>query len=134
MFSPPWFCCSSYLKDISPSCWIGLLFCNFSEFYFNLLLIIIIVDIYVVQICRSVHISAYDKNHEEIVQPNVVPDHVIPPHNEKYWAPHPQTGVFGPTTDGKFDVHATATSEDSVLEQKTFIRPLEDLDKPPVQP
>ncbi|KAI3457886.1 hypothetical protein Pfo_014549 [Paulownia fortunei] len=88
---------------------------------------------------RSVHVSAYDKNPEENVHPTVVPDHVIPPQPEEYWAPHPQTGVFGPATNdnpgpgGGSGVHASAGA-DSVLEQKAFFRPLEDLDKPPVQP
>ncbi|KAL7106728.1 hypothetical protein ACP275_06G011200 [Erythranthe tilingii] len=83
--------------------------------------------------CVGVHSSAYDKNQEDHVQANMVPDHVMPPQPEVYWAPHPKTGVFGPTT-GSSDEHEASASEDSVLEQKTFFRPLEDLDKPPVQP
>ncbi|KAK4433204.1 Late embryogenesis abundant protein [Sesamum alatum] len=84
---------------------------------------------------RSVHVSAYDKNPEDNINPTVVPDHVIPPQVEEYWAPHPKTGVFGPATDDKPGVHASASaSPDSVLEEKAFFRPLEDLDKPPFQP
>lgn len=86
------------------------------------------------------HVSVYDKNPEDHVHPSVVPDDVIPPQPEKYWAPHPQTGVFGPATDhkpasgGERGLHASASADlDSVLEQKAFFRPLEDLDKP-VQP
>ncbi|KAL0452338.1 UNVERIFIED_CONTAM: Late embryogenesis abundant protein [Sesamum latifolium] len=87
---------------------------------------------------RGVHVSVYDKNPEEHVRPTVVPDDVIPPQPDQYWAPHPQTGVFGPATDhkpssgGDRGLHVSASAE-SVLEQKAFFRPLEDLDKP-VQP
>ncbi|XP_009770359.1 late embryogenesis abundant protein At5g17165-like [Nicotiana tabacum] len=78
---------------------------------------------------RAVHASVYDKNPEEYVRPYfVVPDEVI---NDKYWAPHPQTGVFGPVTDHSgFKIMPASASVDSVLEQKAFFRPLEDLDKP----
>ncbi|KAK4489823.1 hypothetical protein RD792_000467 [Penstemon davidsonii] len=89
---------------------------------------------------RSVHGSVYEKNPEDLVQSTVVPDHVIHPlQPDQYWAPHPQTGVFGPAKDhnpasgGESGFHASA-SEDSVLEQKAFFRPLEDLDKPEVHP
>ncbi|KAL0321663.1 UNVERIFIED_CONTAM: Late embryogenesis abundant protein [Sesamum calycinum] len=85
---------------------------------------------------RSVHVSAYEKNPEDNINPTVVPDHVIPPQTEEYWAPHPQTGVFGPASDDK-GVNANANGSgraESVLEEKAFFRPLEDLDKPPVQP
>ncbi|KAG8381648.1 hypothetical protein BUALT_Bualt06G0143400 [Buddleja alternifolia] len=86
---------------------------------------------------RSVHATAYEKNPDEHALPTVVPDHVIPSQSEEYWAPHPETGVFGPATDdnlasrGNGDLHASVNT-DSVLEQKAFIRPLEveDLEKP----
>ena len=45
---------------------------------------------------RAAHTSVYDKNLDDHTPPNVVPDHVIPPHSDKYWEPHPKTGVFGP--------------------------------------
>lgn len=79
--------------------------------------------------------SVYDKNPEEHVRPAVVPDDVISVQSENFWGPHPQTGVFGPAKDhkpssgGERGLHASA----SVLEQKAFFRPLEDLEKP-VQP
>ncbi|CAI9774232.1 unnamed protein product [Fraxinus pennsylvanica] len=84
---------------------------------------------------RGVHVSVYDKNPEEHVRPTVVPDDIIAPQSDKYWAPNPQTGVFGPETDHKPTAGTAATasvSEDSVLEQKAFFRPLEveDLEKP----
>ncbi|EYU19730.1 hypothetical protein ABFS82_06G093500 [Erythranthe guttata] len=86
---------------------------------------------------RGVHVSVYDKNVEEHVHAGVVPDDLIRPQSEKYWSPHPQTGVFGPAADHKLTtvsgdhcgLHMSAGS-DSVLEQKAFFRPLEDLDKP----
>lgn len=82
------------------------------------------------------HVSVYEKNPEEHFHPNVVPDDVILPQSDKYWSPHPQTGVFGPSTDhklvsaGEHGMHVSASAADSVLEQKAFFRPLEDLDKP----
>lgn len=73
--------------------------------------------------------SVYDKNPEEQVR---VPDDVIPgdPRPEHYWSPHPQTGVFGPAKDHKPAERGLHVKADSVLEQKAFFRPLEDLDKP----
>ncbi|KAJ8559784.1 hypothetical protein K7X08_003842 [Anisodus acutangulus] len=80
---------------------------------------------------RAVHASVYDKNPEEYVQPFVVPDEVIKAQSDKYWAPHPQTGVFGPATDHSgFHIRPASVGVNSVLEQKTFFRPLEDLEKP----
>ncbi|MCD9645580.1 hypothetical protein HAX54_034596 [Datura stramonium] len=86
---------------------------------------------------RAVHASVYDKNPEEYVQPFVVPDEVIKAQSDKYWTPHPQTGVFGPATDHHiasrergFSIRPASASVDSVLEQKAFFRPLEDLEKP----
>ncbi|XAR52101.1 hypothetical protein NMG60_11020002 [Bertholletia excelsa] len=86
---------------------------------------------------RAVHASVYDKNVDDQVHPSVVPDDVIQPESEKYWAPHPQTGVFGPATGqnpatgGNRGIPSSVNGgEDSVLEQKAFFRPLEDLEKP----
>lgn len=82
---------------------------------------------------RAVHVSVYDKNVDEQVRPTVVPDEVIEPQSDKYWAPHPQTGVFGPATgDNPAPGESSAVNdgEESVLEQKAFFRPLEDLEKP----
>ncbi|XP_019243070.1 PREDICTED: uncharacterized protein LOC109223277, partial [Nicotiana attenuata] len=63
---------------------------------------------------------------QEYVRP--YSDEVI---NDKYWAPHPQTGVFGPATDHSgFKTTPASATVDSVLEHKAFFRPLEDLDKP----
>ncbi|CAI9775090.1 unnamed protein product [Fraxinus pennsylvanica] len=88
---------------------------------------------------RSVHVSVYDKNVEENVveenvQPTVVPDDVISPLSDEYWEPHPETGVFGPATDGDkpaIDGEPLKANGDSVLEEKAFFRPLEDLEIPP---
>ncbi|KAL2558882.1 hypothetical protein Fot_03621 [Forsythia ovata] len=87
---------------------------------------------------RGVHVSVYDKNVEENAveenaQPTAVPDNVIPPLSDDYWEPHPKTGVFGPATDDKpaLGGEPPSASGESVLEEKTFIRPLEDLDIPP---
>ncbi|KAL3524517.1 hypothetical protein ACH5RR_017351 [Cinchona calisaya] len=91
---------------------------------------------------RAVHVSVYDKNSEDD-QNQIPPTHGMqPPHShshsqsDNYWAPHPQTGVFGPssTEENNHPLASAATvTEDSVLEQKTYFRPLEDLEKPPPQ-
>ncbi|XP_059300143.1 late embryogenesis abundant protein At5g17165-like [Lycium ferocissimum] len=78
---------------------------------------------------RAVHMSVYDKNPEEYL--SSVPDEVIKVQSDKYWTPHPQTGVFGPATDhiicGEQSFHFCPV--DSVLEQKVFFRAdLEDLE------
>lgn len=92
-------------------------------------------------ICRrSAHIPAYDKNLDDEVRPTVVPDHVIEAQSENYWAPHPQTGVFGPATDheGGDQVILSSPAENggskSVLEQKAWFRPLEDVEMPRTHP
>ncbi|KAJ6846417.1 seed specific protein Bn15D1B [Iris pallida] len=80
--------------------------------------------------------SSYDKNVEEHVRPAVVPDHVIDA--EKYWAPNPQTGVFGPAAEGG-GAHlgpargpsVAGSVPGSVLDQTAWFRPLEDVQKPP---
>lgn len=88
---------------------------------------------------RAAHASVYDKNPDEQSQPSIVPDNVIPPQPDKYWAPHPQTGVFGPaaehshTAGGKDGSSPADIGEGaSVLEQKAWFRPtsIEDLEKP----
>ncbi|XP_022159632.1 late embryogenesis abundant protein At5g17165-like [Momordica charantia] len=82
--------------------------------------------------------TAYEKNTEDQeVCPTVVPDHVIfhteaAAQNQNYWAPHPQTGVFGPPahhTD--YSPSASASKEGSVLDLKAWFRhtALEDVDK-----
>ena len=77
------------------------------------------------------HVSQYDKNMDDQVRPTVVPDDVVQPESEKYWAPHPQTGVFGPEAENKLSAASPENcGEGSVLEEKAFFRPLEDLDKP----
>ncbi|CAI9302231.1 unnamed protein product [Lactuca saligna] len=83
---------------------------------------------------RGVHVSVYDKNIDEQVRPTLVPEEAITrKDSEQYWAPHPKTGVFGPVDEG--DSGGAAGSEaagvdGSVLEEKAFFRPSENLDKP----
>ncbi|GFY81809.1 hypothetical protein Acr_02g0000490 [Actinidia rufa] len=98
---------------------------------YNELMMTVIIAIIVCR--RAVHVSVYDKNVEDQVRPTVVPDDVIGSQPDKYWAPDPQTGVFGPATEhkpGEGGVSSSNGGEDSVLEQKAFFRPLEDLEKP----
>ncbi|KAK4256222.1 hypothetical protein QN277_009116 [Acacia crassicarpa] len=88
---------------------------------------------------RAAYSSLYDKNFDDQVRPTVVPDNVIQAaHSDKYWAPHPQTGVFGPQTENQNLQPSSAASTAnagtaaSVLEEKAWFRPtsLEDLEKP----
>lgn len=76
----------------------------------------------------------YDKNPDEQARPSIVPDEVIQPQPDKYWAPHPQTGVFGPVTDHPTAAAAKAANGGSyaVEEEKAWFRPtsLEDSEKP----
>ncbi|KAI4295336.1 hypothetical protein L6164_035391 [Bauhinia variegata] len=95
------------------------------------------------KIRSATYSSQYEKNPDDHVQASVVPDDVIQQQSTNYWAPHPQTGVFGPATDaaaGDRSFHslsaADAGKEESVLEEKAWFRPtsLEDLEKPHQQP
>ncbi|XVF41615.1 hypothetical protein PTKIN_Ptkin01aG0293700 [Pterospermum kingtungense] len=86
---------------------------------------------------RSAHASAYDKNLDDQLRPTIVPDDVIQPLSDKYWAPDPHTGVFGPATDSAAGVKPPPSSLgngglNSVLEEKAWFRPtsIEDLEKP----
>uniref|UniRef100_A0A7N0VCN5 Late embryogenesis abundant protein n=1 Tax=Kalanchoe fedtschenkoi TaxID=63787 RepID=A0A7N0VCN5_KALFE len=88
---------------------------------------------------RNAHENAYEKNIEDQLNPTIVPDEVIRPESDKYWAPNPKTGVFGP--DSKFQTGAAAAASkgtssaglNSVLEEKAWFRPtsLEDMEKSP---
>ncbi|KAF5810093.1 putative Late embryogenesis abundant protein [Helianthus annuus] len=79
---------------------------------------------------RGLHVS-YDKNIDDQVRPSVVPEEAVTrTEPEKYWAPHPKTGVFGPADEQKPGGSEPAAKDGSVLEEKTFFRPLENLDKP----
>uniref|UniRef100_A0A803PJY4 Late embryogenesis abundant protein n=1 Tax=Cannabis sativa TaxID=3483 RepID=A0A803PJY4_CANSA len=90
----------------------------------------------------AAHTSAYDKNPDEHAQSTVVPDDLIEPKSDKYWAPDPQTGVFGPAAPGQTarpsggtQASTPASGEGSVLEQTAWFRPtsIEDLEKPAAQ-
>ncbi|KAL3651227.1 hypothetical protein CASFOL_004229 [Castilleja foliolosa] len=80
---------------------------------------------------RAVHVSVYDKDPDEHVRGTVVPDDLIQPLPEIYWAPHPETGVFSPTSNHKIASGGKKSNAgpNSSLEQIAFFRPLEDLDK-----
>ncbi|KAJ4882636.1 hypothetical protein Rs2_32729 [Raphanus sativus] len=84
---------------------------------------------------RNGHTSAYDKNVEEELQSSKVPDELIKPDDsDKYWSPHPRTGVFGPSTSSSttdITEENRSSQDDSVMEEKAWYRPtsLEDLDK-----
>nr|CAD1845090.1 unnamed protein product [Ananas comosus var. bracteatus] len=87
---------------------------------------------------RGVHASSYDKNVEDLVHPVVLPDHVIEAAvSDKYWGPHPTTGVFGPAapprhrhrrTKGRAGQHSCCAAGNgggsTVLDQKVWFRPL----------
>lgn len=87
---------------------------------------------------RAAHTSVYDKNLDDELRPTVVPDEVIKPQSDKYWAPHPRTGVFGPATEQQLaessrDGGSVASGgQDPAVDEKAWFRPtsLEDLEKP----
>ncbi|KAI3807934.1 hypothetical protein L1987_23872 [Smallanthus sonchifolius] len=86
---------------------------------------------------RLVHVSVYDKNIDEQVRPSFVPEEAITrTEPEKYWAPHPKTGVFLPADEKNLGAIGSepAAVDGSVLEEKTFFRTLENLDKPTDHP
>ncbi|KAL9290136.1 putative Late embryogenesis abundant protein [Arabidopsis thaliana] len=80
---------------------------------------------------RSGHSSAYDKNVEDELHASAVPDEVIKPDSDKYWSPHPKTGVFGPSTTEHSATAEGAHQDTAVLEETAWFRPtsLEDSDK-----
>ncbi|URD72850.1 seed specific protein Bn15D1B [Musa troglodytarum] len=76
---------------------------------------------------RGVHASWYDKIEE--VRPSVVPDHAIDTKSDKYWGPHPTTGVFGPAADtgasaAVSGAAANAASGPAALDRTVWYRPL----------
>jgi hypothetical protein len=79
---------------------------------------------------RNVHASTYDKNIEDPVRPTVVPDYMINTNSDKYWGPHPKTGVFGPAnpvvSGGTTGQYQTTNSTSSMLDQKVWCRFSED--------
>ncbi|KAI7744540.1 hypothetical protein M8C21_016418 [Ambrosia artemisiifolia] len=83
---------------------------------------------------RAVHVSVYDKNIDDQVRPSFVPEEAVTrAEPEKYWAPHPKTGVFGPADEknaGSASGSEPVAADGSVLEEKAFFRPLENLEKP----
>lgn len=85
---------------------------------------------------RAVHDSSYDKNVDEHVRPSVVPDYVInASSSDKYWGPHPTTGVFGPSDDGSAGSSAKLVagpaSGPSEVETTVWFRHQEGVDKAP---
>ncbi|CAK8539257.1 unnamed protein product [Lathyrus sativus] len=95
---------------------------------------------------RAAYSSLYDKNADDHNHSGPVPDDVIQAtQSTKYWAPHPQTGVFGPPGEqvtagfhsaSTADATAAVAAGGSVLEEKAWFRPisLEDLEKPHSHP
>lgn len=74
---------------------------------------------------RRLHESAYEKQVEYAVP--------VPPRveDEQYWEPDPETGVFVPPDELKSEEQAvTCTTDETVLDEKTFFRPQEDLELP----
>ncbi|KAL3713987.1 hypothetical protein ACJRO7_006013 [Eucalyptus globulus] len=77
--------------------------------------------------------TVYEKNPDDPVPQNVVPDEVIQIQSEEYWVPHPQTGVFVPPSDCNASEDVPEPEpEESVLEQEAWYRPtgIQDLEKP----
>uniref|UniRef100_A0A7N0VBG6 Late embryogenesis abundant protein n=1 Tax=Kalanchoe fedtschenkoi TaxID=63787 RepID=A0A7N0VBG6_KALFE len=88
---------------------------------------------------RNAHENAYEKNVEDQLNPTNVPDEVIKPESDKYWAPNPKTGVFGPDSEiqpgggGTASRGTSSAGLNSALEEKAWFRPtsLEDMEKSP---
>jgi hypothetical protein len=84
---------------------------------------------------RYIHSSVYEKNEDEGARLTRVPEDVIQAKSEKWWLPHPKTGVFGPAEvqgwAGGDRHHSREKSDESVLEQQAWFRPLEDVQKQP---
>ncbi|PKA55740.1 hypothetical protein AXF42_Ash012032 [Apostasia shenzhenica] len=92
---------------------------------------------------RGAHYAShYEKEVEEQVCPEVVPNHMIDDssRSNKYWGPHPITGIFGPAdlnvTDGSASAAlrhwpAAGNGGSSALDETVRFRPLdlEDLEK-----
>ncbi|ESQ49788.1 hypothetical protein EUTSA_v10021768mg [Eutrema salsugineum] len=80
---------------------------------------------------RNGHSSGYDKNVEDELQASAVPEDVVKPDSDKYWSPHPQTGVFGPSTTEDSPAAEAARQNSAVMEETAWFRPtsLEDSDK-----
>lgn len=84
--------------------------------------------------------AAYEKIPDDHAPQSVVPNELIQPVSEEYWAPDPRTGVFSPHSDhnnnptehGDSGAHPSG----SVLEEEPFIRStsVEDLEKPIILP
>lgn len=89
-----------------------------------------------VDFCRKcLHSSVYEKNEDDGLHLNRVPEDVIQPESQKSWVPHPETGVFGPPEErnwrGGDHLSSDEKSGESVLEQQVWYRPLEDVEKQP---
>ncbi|KAF8369972.1 hypothetical protein HHK36_028387 [Tetracentron sinense] len=89
---------------------------------------------------RGSNTPVYEKNLDDQLRPSLVQEDVIQPHSDKYWAPHPETGVFGPITEktstagretfNSPPANGAGAGAGSSLEQKAWFRPLEDVEKP----
>lgn len=84
---------------------------------------------------KCLHSSVYEKNEDDGLHLNRVPEDVIQPESQKSWVPHPETGVFGPPEErnwrGGDHLSSDEKSGESVLEQQVWYRPLEDVEKQP---
>ncbi|KAI3762346.1 hypothetical protein L1987_52774 [Smallanthus sonchifolius] len=82
----------------------------------------------------KLHESAYEKEVEDEVDVNVevTPVEDVLHQPEEYRELDPETGVFVPVSEQSSDEPAvTCTTEETVLDEKAFFCPLEDLETPP---
>ncbi|CAI9302233.1 unnamed protein product [Lactuca saligna] len=80
---------------------------------------------------RRLHESAYEKEVEDEVECEISAVGEITDKPEEYWEPDPETGVFVPASEQKSEEPAvTCTTEETVLDEKVFFRPQEDLEPP----
>nr|GEW61528.1 hypothetical protein [Tanacetum cinerariifolium] len=75
--------------------------------------------------------SAYEKEVEDEVDLEVSPVEEMTHKPEEYWEPDPDTGVFIPAGEqNSEDPAVTCTTEETILDEKVFIRPQEDIEPP----
>lgn len=90
------------------------------------------ITLYVDFSTRELHSCVYDKNVEDLGgYPTMVPENVGDKlHSDKYWAPHPATGIFSPEHTlpplPAMEGAPPAIVSGSVLEQVVWFRHVED--------
>lgn len=79
--------------------------------------------------------SIYDKNLDDQIRSDTIPDDVVDLQSDNYWAPDPKTGIFRPVDCGGGDncsLQGNGHGGESLLLNKTIrFRAAEGVDEPP---